>query len=138
MGARSIHAVGPVAVVVVAAAAALGMAGCAGLSPSAAPPSASSAPVPATAASTAPSVGPTRRPGEGEGAFVFRAQCAGCHGPRGEGDLGPALVGIAGRMTEAEEVARVRTGGGRMPAFTPGLTDEEITAVVRHTRDQLG
>ena len=142
MRTRSIHAVASVAVVVVAVAA--GVAGCADSSSSAGPPSVSpspsSAPASTTARVTAPasSAGPTRRPGEGEGAFVYRTQCAGCHGARGEGELGPALVGIASRMTEAEEVARVRAGGGRMPAFAPGLTDQEIAAVVRHTRDELG
>jgi len=35
---------------------------------------------------------------ETDGASIFRAQCAGCHGANGEGNLGPALSGIADRM----------------------------------------
>jgi mono/diheme cytochrome c family protein len=86
-------------------------------------------------AATAPPL--SRRPGESQGAFVFRAQCAGCHGTRGEGNLGPSLVKIEDRMSEADELAIVRTGSGRMPAFAQGLSTSDIAAVVAYTRTHL-
>ncbi|MEZ5142245.1 MAG: cytochrome c [Acidimicrobiales bacterium] len=78
-----------------------------------------------------------RRAGEADGAYVFRTQCAGCHGTGGEGNVGPPLVGVADRLAAADEVAIVRNGRGRMPAFSPALSDDEIAAVVEHTRTQL-
>jgi mono/diheme cytochrome c family protein len=84
----------------------------------------------------APSTAATT-PGETMGAQVFGMHCATCHGPRGEGNLGPSLVSVANRLTVSEELNIVRTGRGRMPAFRSGLTDAEIAAVVDYTRTQL-
>lgn len=119
----------------------VGVAGCSGTTapgpadgsaPARAATTATSAPI--TTTSTPPA---TRRPDEAQGAFVFRTQCAGCHGTHGEGNLGPPLVGIAERMSEADHVALVRSGRGRMPPFSPGLRDEDIAAVVAYTRSEL-
>lgn len=125
----------------VAVAVVVAVAGCSGTTA----PGTANGPAPAPGASTATTAAitttstppATRRPGEDQGAFVFRTQCAGCHGTRGEGNLGPPLVGIADRMTEADQVALVRSGRGRMPPFTPGLRDEDIAAVVAYTRSEL-
>lgn len=68
---------------------------------------------------------------------MFRTQCAGCHGTHGEGNLGPSLVGVADRTTEADQQALVRAGRGRMPPFSPGLSEGDIAAVVAYTRAQL-
>ena len=115
----------PVACLVVLLAAAL--AACSSSSSSSSEPSS-----PSTAASSAP----TTTLGT-DGALVFRAKCAGCHGPSGEGNLGPALAGITDRMTSAEEIAVVAYGRGTMLAFSPALSDEEIAAVVEYTRTQF-
>lgn len=40
-------------------------------------------------------------------------------------------------MSEADQVALVQTGKGRMPPFATGLTDGQIRAVVAYTRAQL-
>ena len=74
------------------------------------------------------------------GAAVYAQRCAGCHGPNGEGSFGPKLNG--GRVVErfpdpADEILVVETGPGGMPAFKGTLTDEEIEAVVRFTREDL-
>src|SRR5690242_20467181 len=103
--------------------------GCSSSSGTATPTGASSLP----SISSTSSPPQTRRPDETEGAFVFRTQCAGCHGPKGEGNLGPALVGIGDRMTEADQVTLVRAGKDRMPPFSPGLSDEDVKAVVAYT-----
>ena len=50
------------------------------------------------------------------GASVFRANCAGCHGPDGGGAVGPGI----------------------MPAFGGRLSDEQIAAVTAHVRSSWG
>lgn len=83
-----------------------------------------------------------------EGARVFAASCAGCHGARGEGlPVAPALVGREPRegFPFGESLKYVRTVGNywpyattlydyinrAMPASSPGsLTPDEIYAVV--------
>jgi mono/diheme cytochrome c family protein len=98
-----------------------------------APSSATTAPL----TTAPPTTAAARRPGETLGAFVFRTRCAACHGTRGEGNLGPPLVDIAEKMTEADQVSLVRSGRGRMPPFAPALTDADIAAVVAYTRTGL-
>lgn len=72
----------------------------------------------------------------GVGADVYRKACASCHGTRGQGGVGPALVGVADRLSEDEHLAVVRDGvdGTQMQGFEDTLTDEEIQAVVDHER----
>ena len=41
------------------------------------------------------------------GRDVFVAQCARCHGPRGEGDVGPALAGGQGTLRTARPLKTV-------------------------------
>jgi mono/diheme cytochrome c family protein len=74
---------------------------------------------------------------ETDGASIFRTECAGCHGANGEGNLGPALSGIADRMSVADQTAVVEGGRGRMPGFASSLTESQIAAVVDYTRTQL-
>ena len=68
---------------------------------------------------------------------MFRTKCAACHGTRGEGNLGPPLVDIAEKMTVAQQVSMVRSGSGRMPAFSSALTNADIASVVAYTRTGL-
>ena len=95
------------------------------------------------------------------GAQVYRAQgCSSCHGGGGEGGVGPALAGGESVLTfpeEADHVSWIKTGSapfrgqpygaedrpggqrtatGGMPGF-PGLSDEEIEAVVLYEREEL-
>jgi mono/diheme cytochrome c family protein len=72
-----------------------------------------------------------------DGGKLFAAKCAGCHGSSGEGNLGPALSGVADRMSEADQIEVVSHGRGTMLAFSPALSDEQIAAVVAYTRTQL-
>ena len=72
-----------------------------------------------------------------DGAQIFAKRCASCHGSDGTGNVGPPVVGIADRMSEQAQVELVTAGRGTMPAFSPGLTDEQIRAVVTYTRTQL-
>lgn len=72
----------------------------------------------------------------GLGGEVYRRSCAACHGLRGQGGVGPSLVGVADRLSRDDHEALVRAGspGTQMPAFGDALTDAEIDAVVEHER----
>jgi mono/diheme cytochrome c family protein len=74
------------------------------------------------------------------GRDIYQADCARCHGGSGGGGAGPKLSG--GRVVErfpnvADQEAVVRDGRGTMPAWGNKLSDEEIAAVVRYTREGL-
>jgi ubiquinol-cytochrome c reductase cytochrome b subunit len=59
-------------------------------------------------------------------------QCRNCHSIGGTGGLrGPALDGVASRMTEDEIIRQVLQGGGNMPAYGNALSPSETTALVR-------
>lgn len=75
------------------------------------------------------------------GAHVYETTCVSCHGPSGQGRVGPAIG--AGRAREVFPERRVlldlvTSGRNRMPAFSQTLTPGEIGAVVDHVRDDLG
>ncbi|HMF05072.1 MAG TPA: cytochrome c [Acidimicrobiia bacterium] len=89
------------------------------------------------ASSATPTAGTKGASRETAGARVFRTQCAGCHGTRGQGNLAPSLIGIENRLSVADQTAVVQNGRGLMPAFTTKLTAAEIAAVVDYTRTQL-
>lgn len=60
-----------------------------------------------------------------DGAALYKAKCAGCHGAAGEGKMGPKIAGNAG-------VADVLTNGGKKgPHSKPmaGLSADEVKAV---------
>ena len=81
--------------------------------------------------------------GSTDGAKVFEAACASCHGPAGtpppqmRDTLGVRDLNGAefvGRRTRERVVDQIRRGApnGRMPAFTGALTEEQIQAVADH------
>ena len=75
---------------------------------------------------------PTTLPaGYEEGEALFASQgCGGCHALEvagSNGATGPSLD--VTQLTEPELAAVIANGRGAMPAFSPGLSDEEIDAV---------
>jgi len=62
-----------------------------------------------------------------DGAELFAARCAGCHGSKGEGGFGPDLTGGG----HSDELLRdiIAHGRGNMPGFAGQLTADEIEAV---------
>jgi len=77
-----------------------------------------------------------------DGAAIYKAKCAMCHGPDGAGqttmgknlklrDLGSADVQ---KQTDAELVKWISDGKGKMPAYKGKLTADEINAVVTFLR----
>jgi len=74
-----------------------------------------------------------RTPLERQGALVLQnKQCRNCHSVGGSGGLrGPALDGVATRLTEDQIIRQVLQGGGNMPAYGNALSPSETTALVR-------
>jgi len=73
---------------------------------------------------------------ERQGALVFQAkQCRNCHslGEKG-GQRGPALDGVAVRLTQDQLIRQVIQGGGNMPAYGKNLSPAETTALVAFLR----
>ena len=48
-----------------------------------------------------------------DGAAIYKAKCAGCHGPQGEGKMGPKL---AGTSLSEDDIVNVLTKGGQPKA----------------------
>ena len=61
------------------------------------------------------------------GTTTYVQQCAPCHGPSGEGGVGPALV--AGDLSYEDARLRISEGQGAMPAFRPTLTEDQLDGV---------
>lgn len=73
-------------------------------------------------------------------AEIYKANCAECHGEKGEGtDKGISLVkGHALHHTVEEHIKQVTDGeSDKMPAFRDKLTPDEIKAVVAYVRDEI-
>ena len=77
-----------------------------------------------------------------DGAAVYKAKCATCHGADGKGqtpmgkkmnlrDLGAPEVQ---KQTDKELYDWTAVGKGKMPGYKDKLTDEEIKALVAHMR----
>ena len=73
-----------------------------------------------------------RSPLELQGALVIQnKQCRNCHRLGGEGGArGPALDGVATRLTRDQLIRQVLQGGGNMPAYGKNLTPAEVNALV--------
>jgi mono/diheme cytochrome c family protein len=74
------------------------------------------------------------------GEQVYKDNCARCHGNAGGGGAGPKLAD--GRVVRdfpdpADQAEVVRNGRGSMPAWKSKLSEEQIDAVVRYTREVL-
>jgi mono/diheme cytochrome c family protein len=72
------------------------------------------------------------------GRDVYGEHCSRCHGTSGGGGAGDPLVGVAERIPDpVEQAAVIREGRDGMPSFQGTLSDAEIDAVVRYTREIL-
>lgn len=75
------------------------------------------------------------------GQDVYEDNCARCHGPDGEGGVGPQLGdgAVAENFPDiADQIAVIREGRNGMPAWDDSLTPEEIEAVAVYEREELG
>lgn len=75
-----------------------------------------------------------------DGASIFKAKCAVCHGADGKRSNKPMKIrdltsADVQKATDDELYARIADGKGTMPAFRKVLSDGEIKALVVHLRD---
>lgn len=70
-----------------------------------------------------------------DGAATFKAKCAMCHGPAGEGKSGPKLAGTS--MSE-QDIADLLTKGGKPKAphtkAYVGVTEDQAKAVAAYVK----
>lgn len=74
------------------------------------------------------------------GRTIYGSNCAACHGADGGGGTGTRLNGgavVASFPDIEDQIELVTNGRNSMPAYVGRLTDEEIRAVVRYTREVL-
>ena len=76
----------------------------------------------------------------GSGEQIYADNCARCHGDEGQGGVGPQLGGgaVAENLSMQEQVDIIRNGEGGMPGWEGELSREEIDAVARYEREELG
>jgi len=75
-----------------------------------------------------------------DGAAIFKAKCAMCHGADGSASTGmgksmglkPLGSPEVQKMSDADLTALVTNGKGKMPASKGKLSDDEISAVVKY------
>src|SRR5215470_14357825 len=81
-----------------------------------------------------------------DGAAIFKAQCAKCHGDTGKSDttIGkamkvPALAGDANvqKMSDADVAARIK-GNAKHPPTIKSLSDDDINAVAADVKQLAG
>jgi ubiquinol-cytochrome c reductase cytochrome c subunit len=81
-----------------------------------------------------PQPAPTSTSPPGSGERLYAENCAGCHGARGEGFVGPPLAAAGFASLVGPMVVE---GGIAMPGFAGVLSDEEIAAISDHVADEL-
>jgi len=66
------------------------------------------------------------------GRVLYAKSCALCHGDDLEGEVSnyPGLLGVRARLTDAQILADIHNGKGRMPGF-PKLTSADTAAILR-------
>lgn len=72
------------------------------------------------------------------GQLLYETNCVGCHGGDGNGGSGPALSGNETVQDTERVVNQILHGGGRMPAFGPVLSDEQIASIASYIRNNWG
>ena len=74
--------------------------------------------------------------GEGEGESIYKSKCANCHGPTGEGKVGPALKGS--KVGEDDIILMLSKGQDtkKAPHKKPmsSLSDDQVKAVAHYVK----
>ena len=81
---------------------------------------ASAAAQPASDAASASEPNPQR------GRKAFQRYCSVCHGPKGEGGVGPSLQGISTRLTAEQIEHQIIEPRGAMPRMYPSPIDKAV------------
>jgi mono/diheme cytochrome c family protein len=77
---------------------------------------------------------------DADGATIYAANCATCHGDQGQGGYGPKLGGGAVKANypdNADQIAVIADGRNLMPSWSSKLTADQIEAVALYTREDL-
>ncbi len=73
-----------------------------------------------------------------DGAALYKAKCAMCHGPDGAGKPAakiPSLVSDDAKKKTDEELTKVVETNAKHAAVAKALTPDQIKAVIAHVRD---
>ena len=74
------------------------------------------------------------------GQQIYATQCASCHGLQGEGGRGKQLnegLVLSAFPNPSDQLDVVVDGSGQMPAFGKRLSEEQLAAVTRYTREVI-
>ncbi len=71
------------------------------------------------------------------GAEVFQGVCAKCHGPAGQGDVGPKIAGSPVLADQQALVQLLRSGKNRMPAVGRLWSDAQMKAATTYLKGHL-
>ena len=85
---------------------------------------------------------PTIAFAQGSGADTFKAKCAMCHGADGSASTGmgksmglkPLSDPEVQKMSDADLIALITNGKGKMPAYKGKLSDADIAAVAKYVK----
>lgn len=71
-----------------------------------------------------------------DGAAVYKAKCAACHGANGEGKMGPALKGTSLSDAQIDDVLTKGAAGKKAPhgKAISGLSDDQAKAVATYVK----
>jgi mono/diheme cytochrome c family protein len=71
-----------------------------------------------------------------DGAAIYKAKCAACHGASGEGKMGPALKGTSLSADQIAETLASGAPGKKAPHGKPmaGLTADQQSAVAAYVK----
>jgi mono/diheme cytochrome c family protein len=72
-----------------------------------------------------------------DGAAIYKAKCAGCHGAAGEGKMGPALKGTSLSADQIADALLKGAPGKKAPhaKAMAGLTADQASAVATYVKD---
>jgi cytochrome c6 len=85
---------------------------------------------------------PTIALAQGSGADTFKAKCAMCHGADGSASTGmgksmglkPLSSPEVQKMSDADLIALITNGKGKMPAYKGKLSDADIAEVAKYVK----
>jgi alcohol dehydrogenase (cytochrome c) len=90
---------------------------------------------PPPAAAPAGAAGPVAAADAARGAQRYAKVCAGCHGGRGEGAVGPKLQGLSAKMDYAMTVNWIKNPSDKMPKLHPQpLDDQAVADIARYVQ----
>lgn len=79
---------------------------------------------------------PTLAAAAEDGAAIYKAKCAMCHGPNGEGKMGPKLAGTSLTEAQIEDQLLKGAAGKKAPHAKPitGMTADQAKAVATYVK----